>query len=202
MIAGEAGIGKTRIAHEFAVHARSYEIPAPWGRCYEGDWSPPYAPWVEILGAAAKAFPQDAFREALGQEGPTLAQLVPDIRAAYPEIAAPAPLSPGDERFRLFDAVVEVLLRLSAAKPLMLVLDDLHWSDAASLGWLGHRGRFVGTSSLLVVGTYRDTELNRRHPLDELLAGLRRERNFQRLRLHGLSRQEVAQFLAPVAPSQ
>ncbi|HEY7031875.1 MAG TPA: AAA family ATPase [Thermomicrobiales bacterium] len=197
MIAGEAGIGKTRIAHEFALHARSYEIPVLWGRSYEGDWSPPYAPWVEVLSAAAKAFPTETFREALGREGPTLARLVPDIRAAHPEIAAPAPLSPGDERFRLFDAVVEVLLRLGAAKPLVLVLDDLHWSDAASLGVLGHLGRFAGTSSVLVVGTYRDTELHRQHPLDEVLAGLRRERSFQRLRLHGFNRQEVAQFLAP-----
>src|SRR5262245_46005571 len=79
MIAGEAGIGKTRISHEFAVHARSYEIPVLWGRCYEGDWSPPYAPWVEALGAAARVFPEEAFRVALGREAPTLAQLVPEI---------------------------------------------------------------------------------------------------------------------------
>jgi DNA-binding CsgD family transcriptional regulator len=201
MIAGEAGIGKTRIAHEFAGHARSYKIPVLWGRCYEGDWSPPYAPWVEALSAAAKAFAEEELREALGQEGPTLAQLVPEIRAAFPGLDAPAPLSPGDERFRLFDAVVEVLLRLSAAKPVVLVLDDLHWADAASLGLLGHLGRFVGTSSLLVVGTYRDTELNRRHPLEELLANLCRERSFQRFRLRGLSRQEVAEFLATATAS-
>ncbi len=196
MIAGEAGIGKTRIAHEFAVHARSYEIPVLWGRSYEGEWSPPYAPWVEALGAATRAFAADDFQEALGREGPTLARLVPEVRAAFPELAAPASLSPGDERFRLFDAVVEVLLRLSAAKPVVLVLDDLHWADAASLGLLGHLGRFVATSNLLVVGTYRDTELHRRHPLDELLATLRRERGFQRYRLRGLNRQEVTQFLA------
>lgn len=62
MIAGEAGIGKTRIAHEFAAHARSYEIPVLWGRCYEGDWAPPYAPWVEALTAAIKAFPASTLR--------------------------------------------------------------------------------------------------------------------------------------------
>src|SRR5215217_323097 len=107
MIAGEAGIGKTRIANEFAAHARAYDIPVLWGRCYEGDWAPPYAPWAEALSAATKAFPPEALHEALGREAATLAQLVPEIRAAFPELIAPAPLSPGDERFRLFDATVE-----------------------------------------------------------------------------------------------
>src|SRR5262245_28863874 len=154
MIAGEAGIGKTRIAHEFAVHARSYEIPVLWGRSYEGEWSPPYVPWVEVLSAAARVFPAEPLQEALGGEGPTLARMVPEIRVAFPGLAAPAPLSPGDERFRLFDAVVEFLLRLSATSPAVLVLDDLHWADTASLGLLGHLGRFAGTSNLLVLGTY------------------------------------------------
>lgn len=202
MIAGEAGIGKTRIAHEFASHARNYAIPVLWGRCYEGTWAPPYAPWVEALSAAIRSFPLEQFHEALGRDASTLAQLVPEIRAVFPDLSAPAALSPGDERFRLFDATVETLLRLAATKPLLLVLDDLHWADPASLGLLSHLGRFAGTSGLLVVGTYRDTELHRYHPLDDVLARLRRERNFQRFRLRGLSQAEVAQFLSTSSSAQ
>ncbi len=195
-VGGEAGIGKTRLLHEFAAEARGRRVQVLWGRCYEGEWAAPLAPWVEVLRAATGVFEGEVLAEAIGLGAPTLAHLVPEIAALVPGTGEPVSLGPADERFRVFDAVAEFLFRLAATEPLVLVLDDLHWADGGSLGLLEHLSRFVGTQSLLIVATYRDTELRRGHPLDELLAVVRRERCFQRLRLRGLARADVAQLVA------
>jgi DNA-binding NarL/FixJ family response regulator len=195
VVAGEAGIGKTRLLHEFVEEARAREVRVLRGRCYEGEWTGPLAPWIEVLGEATGEFEPEALAEAIGLEAPTLAHLVPEIAALVPETGKPVSLGPADERFRVFDAIAEFLFRLAAVRPIMVVLDDLHWADGGSLGLLEHLARFVGTQASLVVATYRDAELARGHPLDDLLAGLRRERCFQRLRLRGLGWVEVAQLV-------
>ncbi|HEY7031876.1 MAG TPA: AAA family ATPase [Thermomicrobiales bacterium] len=194
-VAGEAGIGKTRLLHEFAAEARGREVRVLWGRCYEGEWTGPLAPWIEVLRGATAAFETEALTEAIGLGAPTLAHLVPEIAALMPESGEPVSLGPADERFRVFDAIAEFLVRLAAIQPILVVLDDLHWADGGSLGLLEHLARFAGTQALLVVATYRDAELRQGHPLDELLAGLRRERCFQRVRLRGLGRAEVGQLI-------
>jgi DNA-binding CsgD family transcriptional regulator len=194
-IGGEAGIGKTRLLHEFAAEARARGVHVLWGRCYEGEWTAPLAVWVEVLRAAAGAFEAEAVKEAVGLGAPTLAHLAPEIAAIVPGAGAPVSLGPADERFRVFDAIAEFLFRLAATEPMVVVLDDLHWADGGSLGLIEHLSRFAGTQSLLVVATYRDAELQRGHPLDDLLASLRRERCFLRLRLRGLGRGEVAQLV-------
>jgi DNA-binding NarL/FixJ family response regulator len=208
LLSGEAGIGKTRTAQQFAGRAVERWAERPivlWGRCYEGDWSPPFAPWAEALGELARTSDPEWLKRMVGFGAPPLAQLVPAVRAALPETPPPATLPVEEERFRLYDAVVGLLGSVARAQPLLLVLDDLHWADRASLGLLRHLGRFVERSRLLVVGLYRDGDVDRDHPLFAVLAELRREPGTQALRLRGLSEPEVADFLnraarRPIAP--
>jgi tetratricopeptide (TPR) repeat protein len=121
---------------------------------------------------------------------------VPQVRALLPDLPAPPASDPEQARYRLFDGVTSFLGRMATAEPLLLVLDDLHWADKPSLLLLQFVTQHLAGTRLLVIGTYRDTDLDRRHPLAELLPSLRREPAAERLSLRGLSAEEVERLLA------
>jgi DNA-binding CsgD family transcriptional regulator len=196
LVAGEAGIGKTRMLAEFALAARERGALTLWGASFEGDWHPPYGPWVEVLGDAVRSLDPARLRQALGRGAPVLARLLPELGPALGEVPAVASLSPEEERFRLFDAVAQFLVAVAARQPVVLVLDDLHWTDGDSLQLLAYCGRFVGRAGLLLVGAYRDAPLDLGHPLVDTLAVLGRQATYEHLGLGGLSRAEVADYLA------
>lgn len=200
VINGEPGIGKTRMAEELADHAAGHGASVHWGRCFEGEWAPPYAPWVDVLDAVARDLPPQDLQRILGPGGPSLGQLAPQISAALPDLPAPAPLGPAEEQFRLFDAATQFLLRAAAASPLLVIFDDIQWADRASLNLLGFLTRFLESSHILVVGTYRDLPLRHDHPLTDFLGSLQRERASLRLSLRGLSEREAGDLLHGVAP--
>ena len=118
-----------------------------------------------------------------------------EIRQRIPDLPEAPQVEPEQERFRLFESVTSFLVAASMATPLVLLLDDLHWADKPSLLLLQHLARKVPASRLIILGTYRDIELDRRHPLSEMLASLRREHSFERVLLRGLSVDEVAAML-------
>jgi predicted ATPase len=198
MLAGDAGIGKTWIAREAARLAASRGTVVLWGSCLEGDWQPPYGPWVEVLAECVRTSEAASLGRALGPGASALAQIVPEIRVLLPDTPPAPPLNPAEERLRLYEALTQFLLGLSRQNPVLLILDDLHWADHDSLGLLRSLARFVPRSRLLVLGTYRDVEVDlaREHPLTELLAGLHREAAYQHIVVRGLSLPEVADFLA------
>jgi len=193
LLGGQAGIGKTRIAEELAALAQARGLPVLWGRCHEGDGAPPYWPWVEVLRAAVAG--DDALLAKLATQAGELVQLVPELGQRLPERPATTSLDPEIARFRLFEAVVELLRRAAQDRPTVLVLDDLHWADKPSLMLLQFLGRYLGGSRLLVVGAYRDNEVGRQHPLNDVLASLSRERVTHRITLQGLAAPEVARFI-------
>jgi DNA-binding CsgD family transcriptional regulator len=201
MLAGEAGIGKTRLARVFAEQAQEQGAKVMRGWCFEGDWQPPYGPWVEALRSYARSIDPERLRDDLGPHVSLLARLVPEINVALPDAPAPGPLSPDEERYRLYDAVLRLLLAIAAEQPLLVLLDDLHWADDDSLRLLRHVARFIGQERVLVVGAYRDPEpgLTGQHPLLATLADLHREGRCQHLRLRGFDREEVGDFLAQTA---
>jgi class 3 adenylate cyclase len=129
LVVGEPGIGKTRLTEEFAEQAQRSGTRVLWGRCFEGDWAPPYAPFSEALSEYAKQSDPEALRKELGNSGGVLAALAPQIRERVPDLPQPEPLQPDEERYRLFDAVVQLLLAIAQSAPTVLVLDDLHWAD-------------------------------------------------------------------------
>jgi class 3 adenylate cyclase len=169
-----------------------------FGRCFEEE-AQPYVPFVEAIRQFVTARPRDAVAAALGDGAAEIAKLVPEIHERLPGLEPPSDLAPEQERQRLFERVSAFLMRAAHATPMVLILDDLHWADRPSLLLLRHIVRRLGDSRLLVLGTYRDVELDRRHPLAETLAELRRERLYQRLLLRGFSPDEVHALLEALA---
>jgi DNA-binding SARP family transcriptional activator len=191
VLVGEPGIGKTRLAAEFCRTAHADGATVLLGRCYEESLIP-YEPFVEALRHYASESPPDELWLALGPRRAVLAGLLPEFTAHAPEPAARTGTDPaGRERFVLFDAVASLLRDVSAVNPLILVLDDLHWADASTLLLLRHVARSSERSPLLIVGTYRESEVDRQHPLAQALTELRRARALDSLTLEGLGEDEV-----------
>jgi class 3 adenylate cyclase len=202
MLAGEPGIGKTRTLEEFAETARSEGALVLWGRCYDGEAARPYGPFVEVVAEYARGAAAAALQDDLGVGAAPLARLVPVLRERLPDIPEPAPLQPDEARVRLLDAVVQLLLALAARAPLVLVLDDLHWADGATIALLRHVARFAPQHRLLLLGAYRDVEVGAQHPLWDALGALPRETSYEHLGLSGLNSAEVEQLLEAVADHQ
>jgi len=192
LVAGEPGIGKTRIADEVATLAVERGVRVLWGRCHEGAGAPAFWPWVQIFRAYLRDGDTEAIRQQMGAGAVEIAQIVPEIRDRLPDLPAPAPLEPEQARFRLFDAIGGFLQRAGESLPLVLILDDLHWADAPSLLLL----RFLATQArdarLMVLGTYRDVELDEGHHLTRVLLTLARERQPEPMILHGLDATDLA----------
>jgi len=202
MLAGEPGIGKTRLAEEFGEAARAAGAVIALGGCYEGDISVPYRPWVEALRSYANGCGDKELREQMGPGAPEVATLLPELRERFSHIREAPRLEPEAERLRLFDSITQFVRRAAQSQPLVLFLDDLHWADKPSLLLLQHLARGVTSDRVLVLGTYRDSDVGRTHPLAEALAELRRRDHYQRLPLRGLPEETVDELLAAIEPSE
>src|SRR5205807_903419 len=141
----------------------------------------------------------DQLRRELGSSAAALAEILPELNAKLPGLTALPSAEPAQARFRLFDSVASFLRAGSADQPIVLVLDDLHWADAGSLALLEFLARELEGSRLLVLGTYRDVELTKGHPLAATLAELTRERLYERVLLRGLDAEDVGRFIAGTA---
>lgn len=192
LLTGEPGIGKTRLCQEVASRARDAGARVWTGRCYEADSGDGLWPWVQILRQAVDGPAADALR---GLPEPALAELialVPELRASRAPSAGTAPAVKG---LALFDAVARFLRAAAARVPLVLVLDDLHWADTASLTLLGYLLEELGGARILVLGTFRDAELPPGHPHAGLLDRLERAACWKRIALDALGVDDVARYL-------
>ena len=198
LVSGEPGIGKTRLVTEVVRTAHERGAIVLWGRCDE-ELGAPYAPFAEALRNYVAACPPDRVRAELGPLGGELVRIVPELSARVPGLAEPMVADADTERFRLFDSVADLLAEMSAAHPVVLVLDDVHWADKPSLVLLRHLLRSTTPMRLFVLATYRDTDLDRSHPLAEVLADLRREPGVERLDLQGLDEDEIAGLMSKTA---
>jgi DNA-binding CsgD family transcriptional regulator len=199
LVAGEPGIGKTRLAEELATQATTRGVLVLWGRCWEGEGAPAFWPWVQVVRTYVQDGDPAVLRRVMGAGAADIAQVVPAVRDRLPELPAPPPVEPEAARFRLFDSLASFLRAAAARRPLLLVLDDLHWADAPSLALLRFLGQELEGVGLLVVGIYRHTEVGRDHPLLGTLADLSRGQHHRRLLLGGLDQQQVASFVGLVA---
>jgi ATP/maltotriose-dependent transcriptional regulator MalT len=199
MLVGEPGIGKTRTAEELASHAETQGAQVLWGRCYEEDGAPSYWPWVQAIRSYVEPRNADQLQVDLGPNAADIAEIVPEIRPKLTALETPPDLPPEQARFRLFDSVTSFLKSLARSKPLMLVLDDLHWADEPSLLLLQFLAQHLADSHILVVGCYRDVELSRQHPLSETLARISREADYQRHALRRMDQGDTALFIDAAA---
>jgi DNA-binding CsgD family transcriptional regulator len=166
------------------------------GHCYpEGSAGVPYQPFVEAFEAFARQRSAQALRAELGSWASEVARMVPALRSRL-QLELTAPENPEDDRLRLLSGILDCLRTIGAAQPLLLVLEDLHDADRGTLDLLVYVARHLAGTPLLVVGTYRDVEVDRAHPLAVALAELRRVSQFQRVQLSELSVDEVQHLLA------
>src|SRR5205823_1470962 len=147
------------------------------GRCDE-DLGVPYQPFVEALRHFVDHAP--ALSDRMGRYGGELARLVPELSERIPGLPAPIRSDPQTERYRLFDAVAAWLAVSSVEEPLLLMLDDIQWAAKPTLLLLRHVVR-AGGGRVLVLCTYRDTELTHDHPLVDAVADLRRQGGVERI---------------------
>ena len=202
LIGGEPGIGKTRLAQEIAAEARDRGAMTLLGHSYESESPLPYGPWVEMTNTVARVAPPKLFRELLGDDAPEIARLVPELRRVFPDIPAPVRLPPEQEREYVLTSVLNYLERSCRLQPLVLTLDDLQWADDASLLLLMRVAQQVSEMAMLVIGTYRDIELEVGRPLAKTLEDLLRRRLAERVSLRRLSEEAVGNLLTALGPSE
>ena len=190
LLAGEPGIGKTRLAEDLASHATGLGVPVLWGRCYEEEGAPPYWPWIQPLRTYIEQTDVDRLQVEIGRGAAIIGEIVPEILDKLPGVGTTLELTPERARFRLFESVTNYLKKAAQPQALLLVLDDLQWADKPSLLLLQFLAQTLSDSRMLVVGTYRDVDLTRDHPLSDSLALLSREAAFERHILRGLTHQE------------
>jgi tetratricopeptide (TPR) repeat protein len=201
LISGEPGIGKTALVAQLARALHREGALVLYGRC-EDDIGIPYQPFAEALGYWATRAPPQTVAAAVAEHGAELTRLVPSLAQRGIASGATRSTDPESERYLLYAMVVALLAELSANNPLMLILDDLHWADKPTLLMLRHLAGTSAPMRLLVVGTYRDSDLPAAHPLVETLAALRRESVVDRLALPGWADVDVLSVLESGAGQQ
>jgi len=195
LVAGEPGIGKTRTAQELADHARRIGVRVLVGRCHEGEGAPAYWPWIQIVRAYAEDADPSTLSSAMGRGAADVAQ----VEGRFAGAVVPPPVESAQARFLLFDSLTTFFRNAARSQPLMLVLDDLHCADAASLLLLQFLAQQNGDVSLLIIGTYRDTDAWAPGTVEETIAELARQPHARRLQLRGLDEDDVARLIGWIA---
>lgn len=194
LIGGEAGVGKTRLVGELAGAASAAGFRVLSGQCIElGAEGLPLAPLVDALRSLVRAVPGDELGELLGPVGPGLARLLPELAPGN----VPAQ-DDGLQASQLLELVLGLLVRLSAARPVLFAIEDLHWADQSTLDLAAFLVRALRSVPVLLAITYRSDELQRRHPLRPLLSSWERLRSVHHIELRRFGRDEVAAQLAAI----
>ncbi len=205
-VVGEPGIGKTRLTEEFAALAERDGFAIHVARCHEGEGAPVYWPWLQILRAAVAGIEDtERLRELVGGAAADLTELMPELATRLGDVPASGGPEGEQARFRLYDSATRFFVALASDRPLILVLDDLHWADASSLGLLRFLAGQIASAPILVVGTYRDVDVRRGHPLSDLLGALAKDPRCERLPLVGFDAAEIGTYvegLTDAAPSE
>lgn len=195
MLVGEPGIGKTRTSQEIANIAAGRGAQVLWGRCYEGQGAPPYWPWIQIIRSYARENEPGHVRSVMGIGATYIADIVTELKELFPDLASSPKLEPLQARFQLFDSITSFLKKASADTPIVLLLDNLHWADRSSLLLVELLLQGLDETKILVIGTYRDEELFRDHPLQLTLGELAKHSKFQRIKLGGLAQEDIRELI-------
>ncbi len=202
LVAGEPGVGKTRLLRECAEQAQAGGWRVLLGHAYDSEGMPPYLPFTEALEAYARGCSDEGLKAQLGVSGPNISMIVPGLDRR-PGLALTGQ-APASDRYRLFESATEFLRSIALAAPngLLLCLDDLHWADESTLLLLEHLARRLAGERVLIVGTYRDTDLDSARPLVRSLEQLARQRLARRMDVQRLNREDVRSLIGAVAISE
>jgi tetratricopeptide (TPR) repeat protein len=198
MVTGEPGIGKTALCEQLSTYVTLRGGRTLVGHCYEaGSLSLPYLAFVEALRSYVLSREPKDLREELGSGAADVARIISEIRERL-KIRLRPQKDPEEERYRLLQAVTAFLSNAANVQPMMVVLEDLHDADKGTLDMLTHVSRNLAGARLLIVGTYRDVEVDRSHPLSAALAELQRVSTYGRVLLRGLNADEVRRMLESI----
>ena len=198
MVVGEPGIGKTSLCEEISTFVTLRGGMTLWGHCYEeGSLSLPYLAFVEAIRSYVLDRETDELKKELGSGASDVARIVSEIREKL-HVEPREAQNPEEDRYRLMQAVASFLSNAAKVKPMLIILEDLHDADKGTLEMLSYVSRNLTGKRLLIIGTYRDVEVDRSHPLSAALAELRRVSSFGRILLRGLNVDEVRRMLARI----
>jgi len=198
---GEAGIGKTRLTRELGAYARLRGMNVLYGRCpalLTMTGIPPYILWSEVIRDYLQASAPEQLYRVIGFYPAEVSKLVPELRQRLGAIPQSIQIDPEHERDRLFEAVSQFITNVSKEAPLLVVLDDLQWTDQSSLLLMHYLARGVSRERLLLVGAYRDSEVDEKHPLSPVLTELNRERLLQAVPLKRMSLNDVSEMIKQI----
>jgi predicted ATPase len=198
LVSGEAGLGKSTIAAEVARGAYADGASVLFGHCEE-DLATPYQMFAEAVGPWVTQSSEAELRAHVAAYGSGLVRLAPTLASRIPDLPASRATDADTERFLLFAAVVGLLTSMCAHQPLVLVLDDLQWADEGSLRLLGHLAATELASNMLVIATYRDSELPHAEALRATIGVLYRHPGVSRVELGGLDDGGVVELLEAIA---
>jgi DNA-binding CsgD family transcriptional regulator/tetratricopeptide (TPR) repeat protein len=198
VIAGDAGVGKTRFVDEVARRAEAAGWRTLVGGCVQmGDDTLPYAPVAEALRRLADDVGTTDLEKVLGPGSSEVSRLVPDLVRSSSAPSGDAAVAAVASQGRLLEALLAVLRHLAADRPLLFVVEDIHWADPSTLALLGYLGRNLG-GAMVLVATYRSDELHRRHPLLPFVAELERRGTVERIDLRPFDRPEIAELVRAI----
>jgi DNA-binding CsgD family transcriptional regulator len=198
LLGGEPGSGKSRLAREFAAEAASDGVLVLYGAC-DAVVHTPYGPFAQALARLLRVVDPAELKAAIGSAGGELTRLLPDLPERVGELPAPVKADPDTERHRLHTAVTDLLAGVSRTRPVLLVIEDGHWADAPTLLLLRHLARSAWSGRVLLFATFRDAEADVPEALAQTLADLRRADDAVRVRLGGLTDDEVSEFVRRAA---
>lgn len=196
VLAGDAGVGKSRLLIEIRQRAEAQHFLTLQGACFEPDSSFPYAPLVDTLRIHLAQCAPPNIRATLGPLASEIVKLLPELALSLPDLQPTPALDPEAERRRLFESLIQYFIRLAATQPLLIILEDLHWSDNISLDFLHLFARRLSAHPILLLASYRRDEAPPR--LTHLLAQFDRERLAGEITLAPLTRAEVDSMLRAI----
>jgi tetratricopeptide (TPR) repeat protein len=203
LLSGEPGAGKSRLAREITIQAAVDGALVLYGGCYEYEAATPYLPFVEAFRRWVREEKDDEkLRELLGETATQIAKLAPEIETRLGPFPERQELAAHEERLLFFDAVVQVFSNIARRQSLLFYADDLHWADRGTLWLLSHLLRQLRNERVLILGAYRETELDRAHPLAKSLVDWNRERLVTRIILRRFSESETGDQLGALLGEQ
>jgi len=198
---GEAGIGKTRLLRELSAYAQSRGVHVLQGRCpalFRMDGVPPYAIWKEVIRDYLETCTPEQLYRVIGYYPAEVAKLVPELSQKLRAMPQSFSISPEQEQNRLFEAISQFITNISQETPLIVALDDLQWTDPSSLLLLHYVARGVQKTPLLILGAYRSTDVDAKHPLTPVLTELNRERLPESIQLKRMSLDDVSEMIKSI----